>query len=285
MKMVIGVDWSDEAFAAVQQALLLYRPTEVTIVHGIDLGIFEYPSLAQLGGLQGYEAFRYGVTAAGEALLDRTAMTVYSACPSVKQINETGNPAQVILHAAQETKADVVVVGARGRGRLAEAVLGSVSHRVLMHSPCTTLVVRGGSRPVKRVLVAVEGKEDGGLIVQWLKDHPFKHPVELCILSVVVPLGVDDPYLAAQWESWSAIAKTNAEEIVKSVAASLLLPAYTVRTRVTTGNAAAVIAAEAQGMDLIVASSHGRHGLDRFLLGSVSHSIVHHASGPVLIIH
>jgi len=285
MKMVIGVDWSDEAFAAVQQALVLYRPTEVTIVHGIDLGIFEYPSLAQFGGLQGYEGFRYGVTAAGEALLDRTAMTVYSACPSVKQINETGNPAKVILHAAQETKADVVVVGARGRGRLAEAVLGSVSHRVLMHSPCTTLVVRGGSRPVKRVLVAVEGKEDGGLIVQWLKDHPFKDPVELCILSVIVPLGVDDPYLAAQWESWSAIAKTNAEEIVKSVAASLLLPAYTVRTRVATGNAAAVIAAEAQGMDLIVASSHGRHGLDRFLLGSVSHSIVHRASGPVLIIH
>jgi len=110
MKMVIGVDWSDEAFAAVQQALVLYRPTEVTIVHGIDLGIFEYPSLAQFGGLQGYEGFRYGVTAAGEALLDRTAMTVYSACPSVKQINETGNPAKVILHAAQETKADVVVV-------------------------------------------------------------------------------------------------------------------------------------------------------------------------------
>jgi nucleotide-binding universal stress UspA family protein len=285
MRMVIGVDWSDEAFAAVQQALLLYRPTEVTLVHGIDLGIFEYPALAQVGGLQGYEGFRYAVTAAGEALLERTAMTVYAACPSVKQVNETGNPARLILDAAHETKADVVVVGARGRSRLAEAVLGSVSHRVLMNSPCTTLVARGGSRPIKRVLVAVEGKEDAGRIVQWLKDHPFKDAVELCILSVVVPLGVDDPYLAAQWETWSAIGKTNAEDLVKGVAASLLIPAYTVRTRVATGNAAAVIAAEAEGMDLIVASSHGRHGLDRFLMGSVSHSIVHRTSGPVLIVH
>jgi nucleotide-binding universal stress UspA family protein len=100
-----------------------------------------------------------------------------------------------------------------------------------------------------------------------------------------VPLGVDDPYLMGQWESWSAIAKTNAEELVKSVAASLLIPAYTVRTRVAAGNAAAVIAAEAEGMDLIVTSSHGRHGLDRFLMGSVSHSIVHKTSGPVLIVH
>jgi nucleotide-binding universal stress UspA family protein len=283
--MVIGVDWSDEAFAAVQQALLLYRPTQVTIVHGIDMGIFEYPALAQLANLEGYEGFRWAVTAAGEELLERTAMTVYPACPSVNRINESGNPARIILRVAETEKADLVVVGARGRGRLAEAVLGSVSHRVLMNIPCTTLVVRGGSRPIKRVLVAVEGKEDGDRIVQWLKDHPFNDSVELCILSVVVPLRVDDPYLMAQWESWSAIAKASADDLVKGVAASLALPGYTVRTRVTTGNAAAVIAAEAEGMDLIVASSHGRHGLERFLLGSVSHSIVHRTSGPVLIVH
>jgi nucleotide-binding universal stress UspA family protein len=283
--MVIGVDWSDEAFAAVKQALVLYRPTEVTIVHGIDLGIFEYPSVAQLASLQGYEGFRWAVTSAGEALLDRTAMTVYSACASVNRINEIGNPARMIVQAAQNSKADLVVVGGRGRSRLAETVLGSVSHRVLMQSPCTTLVVRGESHPVKRVLVAVEGKEDAGRIVQWLKDHPFKDGVDLCILSVVVPLGVNDPYLAAQWESWSSVAQANAADLVKSVAASLLVPAYTVRTRVATGNAAAVIAAEAEGMDLIVAASHGRHGLERFLMGSVSHSIVHRTSGPVLIVH
>ncbi|HTL61585.1 MAG TPA: universal stress protein [Nitrospira sp.] len=285
MRMVIGVDWSDEAFAAVKQALVLYRPTEVTIVHGIDLGIFEYPSVAQLASLQGYEGFRWAVTSAGEALLDRTAMTVYSACASVNRINEIGNPARMIVQAAQNSKADLVVVGGRGRSRLAETVLGSVSHRVLMQSPCTTLVVRGESHPVKRVLVAVEGKEDAGRIVQWLKDHPFKDGVDLCILSVVVPLGVNDPYLAAQWESWSSVAQANAADLVKSVAASLLVPAYTVRTRVATGNAAAVIAAEAEGMDLIVAASHGRHGLERFLMGSVSHSIMHRTSGPVLIVH
>jgi hypothetical protein len=68
--MVIGVDWSDEAFAAVQQALYLYRPTEVTIVHGIEMGIFEYPTITHIAGLQGYEEFRRAVTAAGAQLLD-----------------------------------------------------------------------------------------------------------------------------------------------------------------------------------------------------------------------
>jgi nucleotide-binding universal stress UspA family protein len=36
--------------------------------------------------------------------------------------------------------------------------------------------------------------------------------------------------------------------------------------------------------DLTVVGSHGRKGLDRFLLGSVSHGIVHRANNPVLVV-
>ena len=285
MRMVIGVDWSDEAFAAVQQALYLYRPTEVTIVHGIEMGIFEYPTITHIAGLQGYEEFRRAVTAAGAQLLDRTAATVSMPSASVKRINEIGNPAQMILQAARTAKADLIVVGARGRSRVAEAVLGSVSHRVLMHSPCTTLIARREARPIQRVLVAVEGKEDADRIVGWLHDHPFMNPVELCILSVVVPLGVAEPYMLAGLEPWSEVSRTYAEDLVKRVAASFPSPAYKVRTCVATGQAAATVAAQSEGMDLLVGSTQGRHGLDRFLMGSVSHSIVHRVSSPVLIVH
>jgi len=285
MRMVIGVDWSDEAFAAVQQALFLYRPTEVTVVHGIEMGIFEYPTITHIAGLQGYEEFRRAVTAAGAQLLDRTAATVSIPSASVKRINEIGNPAQMILQAARTAKADLIVVGARGRSRVAEAVLGSVSHRVLMHSPCTTLIARREARPIQRVLVAVEGKEDADRIVGWLHDHPFMNPVELCILSVVVPLGVAEPYMLAGLEPWSEVSRTYAEDLVKRVAASFPSPAYKVRTCVATGQAAATVAAQSEGMDLLVGSTQGRHGLDRFLMGSVSHSIVHRVSSPVLIVH
>ena len=285
MRMVIGVDWSDESFAAVQQALFLYRPTEVMVVHGIEMGIFEYPTISHIAGLQGYEEFRRAVTAAGEQLLDRTEASLSLPSGSVKRINQIGNPAQMILQAAQTDKTDLIVVGARGRSRLAEAVLGSVSHRVLMHSPCTILVARREARPIQRVLVAVEGKEDADRIVRWLHAHPFMNPVELCILSVVVPLRAAEPYMIAGLEPWSEVSRTYAEDLVKNVAASFAPPAYKVRTCVAIGEAAATISAQAEGMDLIVASSQGRHGLDRVLLGSISHSIVHRASGQVLIVH
>jgi len=39
MRIVAGVDWSDDAFAAVEQIGLLYRPDDVVLVHGVDLGM------------------------------------------------------------------------------------------------------------------------------------------------------------------------------------------------------------------------------------------------------
>ncbi len=47
---------------------------------------------------------------------------------------------------------------------------------------------------------------------------------------------------------------------------------------------AITVAAEAEGADLIVVGSHGRSTVGRFLLGSVSDHVVHHAGCPVLVV-
>ena len=52
-----------------------------------------------------------------------------------------GDPAHVILETVRETKADVVVVGRRGRGRLAGLLLGSVSQKLASLAPSAVLVV------------------------------------------------------------------------------------------------------------------------------------------------
>jgi nucleotide-binding universal stress UspA family protein len=44
-----------------------------------------------------------------------------------------------------------------------------------------------------------------------------------------------------------------------------------------------VEAAEAEGVDLIVVGSHGRRGIDRFFMGSVSERVVRTAPVPVLV--
>lgn len=284
MKILIGVDWSDEAFATVQQVLYLYRPSEVILVHGIDMGIFEYPALAQAANVQGYEEFRRALTDAGRQVLDRAASLLPAGFDAVKKINEVGKPAHIVLETAQKAEAELVAVGARRHSRLAEIILGSVSHRVLMHASRSTLVVKGAARPVQRVLVAVEGKDDADRIIQWLRLHPFENPVELCVLTVVVPVQLADPYYMAGVESWSTVAMAHAEKLVKDVGAALPSDRYRVSTKALAGEVAATVAEQAEAMDLVVVASHGRQGVDRLLMGSVSHAIVHRVASPVLVI-
>ncbi len=284
MRVVIGVDWSDQAFAAVTQTFQLYHPTDVALVHGVDLGIWQHPVVAQAGNLQGYDDFRNAMVDAGQKVLDHAATMAPPEIPTIRKINEIGSPAQLILDSAENLSADLMVVGVRGRSRLSEFVLGSVSHRVLLHGSCPTLIVRGAARKVQRVLIAIECREDADRIVKWLLQHPFADPADLCILHVVVPIGVDDPYDALGTKTWWEGAERYAEELVASTAGKLLNSRYTVSTKVATGHAASVIEQEAKPMDLVVVTSHGRKGISRFLIGSVSHAIVHHVACPVLVL-
>ena len=284
MRIAIGVNWSDQAFTAVTQTFHLYHPTDVTLVHGVNLGLFEQPIIAEATNLQGYNDFRNAMVDAGRQLLDRTAAMIPTDVTTVRKINEIGSPAQVILESAETVSADLVVVGARGRSRVAETVLGSVSHRVLSHTSRPTLIVKGTAQPIQRVLVAVEGRDDADRILQWLTRHRFATPVELCVLNVVVPIGLDSPYDALGAKAWQEDAKSYAEDLVKDTAAKLLDSQYTVSTKVAVGNPAGVVEEMAYNANLVVVASHGRKGLARFLLGSVSHTIVHHVPCSVLVI-
>lgn len=284
MKIVVGVDWSEQSFATVQQVLNVYRPKELTLVHGVDLGIFAYPIVAQAANLQGYDDFRKALVDAGRQVLARAANMLPFDSDSVHQVNEIGSPAAIILKTADDVDADLVAVGARGHNRVTELFLGSVSHRVLMHAARPTLIVKGAARPTQRVLVAVEGREDAERIKQWLMVFPFANPVELCVLSVVVPIRLAEPYNVVGYESWTESAKSYAEDLVKTVGTELMGSRYSISTRVVTGEVAVAVAEQAKDMDLVVVASHGRKGVERFLLGSASHAIVHQVMCPILVV-
>ena len=284
MRVVIGVDWSDQSFAAVAQTFQLYHPTDVALVHGIELGILGHPIMAQASDMQGHDEFRNAMVDSGRQVLERAAAMVPTDVTSLRKVNEIESPAQLILDSANNLSADLVVIGDPGRSRLSEVVLGSVSHRVLLHSSLSTLIVKGRSRAVQRVLVAVEDRDDAGRIVKWLTQHPFANPAEIRVVHAVAPIGVIEPYAGLEINAWLQDVQRYAEELVQSTASKLLNTHYKVTTAVIQGNPTTVIEQEAKDMDLVVVTSHGRTGLSRFLLGSVSHAVVHHVTCPVLVL-
>ena len=51
------------------------------------------------------------------------------------------DPAEAIIEAARVGQADTIVIGRRGRGRLAGLLLGSVSQKVASLAPCIVTIV------------------------------------------------------------------------------------------------------------------------------------------------
>jgi nucleotide-binding universal stress UspA family protein len=284
MRIVAGVDWSDEAFAAVEQIGLLYRPDDVVLVHGVDLGMFQSPIVAGAVNLQGYDEFRQAMIDAGRQAVERCRTLLPAETPSIRTLCEVQHPAAFILDSAAAVKADLIAMGTHDHSRMTEVFAGSVSHRILLHATVPTLIVKGKARPVARVLMAVEGSEDAIRLHTWLTSHPFKNPVAVTILSVVPSLHISDPRLMAGLEGFSEQSKRHAEQVMNDTAHALASPHFTVSIDVRMGDPVTTVCEVGNNHDLIVVGSHGRKGLDRFLLGSVSHGIVHRTGCSVLVV-
>jgi len=284
MRIAVGVDWSDEAFAAVEQIGLLYRPDEVVLIHGVDLGVLTSPIMAGTINMPGYDDLRQGLIDAGRQAIERCRTLLPTETPSIRTMCNVEHPAAFILDSAAAVNAHLIAVGTHDHSRVTEVFVGSISHSVLLHATVPTLIVKGKTRPVLRVLLAVEGHEDAGHVHTWMTAHPFKNSVEVTILSAVPPLSIIDPSLMVGLMYWPELGKQYAEQVVSDTAHALAGPSVSVFPDVRIGDPVSTICEVGKSHDLIVVSSHGRRGLNRFLLGSVSHGVVHRADCSVLVV-
>ncbi len=54
-----------------------------------------------------------------------------------------GDPADELISCAKKEDIDVIVIGSSGKGFLKRKLVGSVSHKVVQHSPCSVYIVKG----------------------------------------------------------------------------------------------------------------------------------------------
>ena len=71
---------------------------------------------------------------------------------------------------------------------------------------------------------------------------------------------------------------------MKGLAAAVMDHHYTVGTEVAMGDPTNILTERARLADLLIIGSHGRKGLERFLLGSISHALLHHVPCPILVV-
>ena len=283
MKILLAVDGSDHSLEAVHALKYFAQAEQVTVLHALNVAKLVQPMMATRGDMEEYATHEQSMREEGERLLDRVqSLLPIHAGPSTKQLR-IGSPAEVIVSTAEEQKADLIVMGARGLGPIKERLLGSVSHRILALAPCATLIVNGPVKSMKQILLPLQGLSDAEAAIRFLQLKPFHDAVEVTLLTVLPSTEPPWPGDAAAAAAATEILEKQADYI-EGVAERLRAIGYQAHGVAVVGTPSTMILQEATTLrsDLILMGTRGLQGISRFMQGSVSHAVLHKSPCPVL---
>ena len=287
--VAVGVDGSEPAAAAldwaVGQAALEGRP--VAVVHACGIA-------GTRADFEDIVANERGLMSVGRSIVSGTVDEVRRVHPAVgvRSVVTMGHPESILLEASET--ADMLVVGARGRGTVASALLGSVSARVARESACPVVVVRdveGPGRPgtaeVRPVVVGIDGTGASSAAVEFAFRMASVRRSPLTVLHATRDLK-DQAASLVDLRSYSEkVDFSEAEERLVAEQMSGLCEKYpdvTVTETYRRGDPVRALVAASRDASLVVVGTRGRRLLATTLLGSVSRGVVERAYCPVAVV-
>jgi nucleotide-binding universal stress UspA family protein len=201
-----------------------------------------------------------------------------------------GDPAQEILDVARKTGADLIAMSTHGRSGFVRWALGSVAERVIQGATLPIFLVREHTmppvRPLRRLLVPL----DGSALAEWALPQAQALAQEsgasLLLLQVIQAL--DEGSRRILFESEAAAEATIAHWRAEAEAylQGVLARGVAVEVRALVGDPDKTICdtVAQENIDLIVMSTHGRSGLNRWVYGSVANKVLRGASCPLLLV-
>ena len=207
---------------------------------------------------------------------------------SVEQTLLHGNVVDEIHREAQAMQADLVVLGARGRGFLRRMTLGSTAERLLRKSARPMLVVKQRAHgPYRRVLVAVDFSPWSAPLVDLARRvAPRAHLVLLSAYEVPFEGKLRFASVSeAVIKSYREQARQTAERQLHAMAARTgLAPADWTPCLPHADPSLAIVEHEQErACDLIVVGKHGQNVAEELLLGSVTSHVLAESVGDVLV--
>jgi nucleotide-binding universal stress UspA family protein len=277
--VIAGYDGSETGDRALEWAAeeAKARATPLTVVHVWDVNYGTSMGLPPVD-MEGYA--RETLTTGKERVLAEVPGL------QVNTVLERGSAAARLIEASR--RADLLVVGARGRGGFAGLVLGSVGAQLAAHASCPVVVVRGDGVTAPEaesghVVVGVDGSRHSRAALDLAFSDADLHGVPLLVVVAWNPApGVELPPLVDE-DGLREAARTRLERIL--VPLRERYPQVDARTRLEAGAPREVLLNASSGARLLVVGSRGLGGIRGLMLGSVSHALVHHASCPVAVTH
>lgn len=286
--ILVALDFSEHAEAAVDRAITLAREAKAT-VH--LLHAYEVPySAIPIYDVQVPQAMLEAVRDASARRLEKVRAKVAAAGVQCETHLVASPPTNGIVDTARSVNADLIVMGTRGNSGFQHALLGSVAERVVRLAPCPVLTLKSDSPPAAkfaRVLAPIDFSRQGeaalALAVEIAREHKGTlHLLHAYDLPAGVAMGWGGAIPQSVWDGMHAGAQASLEKASESVKRA----GVPLELHLTMGSATDAIleTAKSTQADVIVMGTHGRRGFHHLLLGSVAERTLRLANCPVLTI-
>jgi nucleotide-binding universal stress UspA family protein len=287
-RIVVGIDGSQHSGNALEWAVARarLRSEQLELVNAYvltpDLDFYGYTGLAASQPVDWFIEFSQQVLEAAAARVGELAPGLSCALTS-----KMGQPAHVL--AAASEAADVVVVGRRGLGNAASAVLGSVSNRLAIQARCPLVVLGEGAAPPTTgpIVVGVDDSEFGTNALRYAIAEAAVRSTSVRAVAAydaLHPAFPADPELVARMR---ADLREEAAQIITralDTAQGADHTAVSVDRLAVEGRPAEAILEHADDAQLIVVGTHGKGLVRRVLLGSVGRQVLNDADRPVAVV-
>ena len=287
--IVVGIDGSSVSKVAVDWAArtAALREVPLKLVHVLNPpAVMAFPEVPMPSGyLQWQEEEGRALLAAAVTTAEEAALLVGTGSKSLTLTTEMISGSSVPTLVDESTRAQMVVVGCRGRGALARGLLGSVSTGLVHHAHCPVAIIHDEDplipHPSKApVVVGVDGSPASERAVEIAFEEASFRGVDLVAVHAWSDTGVFE-FPGIDW----SVLRAGAEETLSERLAGWgeRYPDVLVRRVVVADRPAHQLLEQAQSAQLLVVGSHGRGGFAGMLLGSVSTAVIHAARMPVIV--
>lgn len=289
--VMVPLDGSKFAEAALPTALVMTpEPGDV----------LELVLVQEVGPAFALEAWEGAYPEAARSYLSEVAGRLDAGERNVITTVLVGRPATELDARAREAGADLVVMATHGRGALSRFWLGSVADELIRHAHTPVLLIRPGDEASEgatvalnrgRVLVPLDGSERAEAALDAVKALPRATEAHYVLLRIVrYPDELVSAYMPGTIQMSQQVVDEGLREgkaYMDRLSARLRSDGLEVETRVSVESrpASAILSfAEENGIDLIAMATHGRGGVPRAVMGSVTDKIVRGAHVPVLVV-
>lgn len=276
--VVVGLDGSEQSRLALQWAVARTKgPIRLVVAWNTPW----WGVSAPLGGAPPPPPDSYFEESAKKFIAD--AEILLGDMPTVPAEIRRGHAGQCLVDSALDGR--MIVVGSRGRGAIASAILGSVSAYCASHSTVPVVIVPENADPaekITKVVVGIDGSANSEAALAWAVDHAPPDSAIMAIAAWSPPMsydgailseidGLDDRYREMLHGTIDRVGRSHPEARQRAIQAEVVM-----------GDARSVLrSAEA---DVLVVGSRGHHGLEYLLMGSTASSLVHDPVVPTVVV-